>query len=203
MIRKKRRGNPVRCAIIWLVIFSVFGLGAWQRKALISLWGDASRILHVEDVGAALRLTHEDQFGLICPPSGCFVFGHDGIVAGHARVVVGDILIRIDDPAGTDPAAGTLLMDQPSWANLKPILEAVRRKEISAPTIRLARASNELFIQSVRDDGSSVPFYFSLDFDPAEQLRALSAFLKQAPLSTLEYADFRVKGRIFYKQLPK
>ncbi len=193
----------MRRVIIWLIFLSMLGFGIWQRQAVLSSWRNVMRVIYMEDVAVALGLMRQDHFGLICPPSGCFVFGHDGIVSGHARIVVGDVVMRVDDLMGTDPAVGALFINQPSWANLKPILEAVERKEIIAPTMRLMRASNELFIESPREDGGTVLFYFSLDLDPAEHLRALSAFLKQAPLSTLEYADFRVKGRIFYKTLPK
>lgn len=200
MIRKKkRRQNTARRVIALLIVACIGALIVWQRVPAWAAWQNIARLARRDDAEEALRLIRREKFGLICPESECFIFDRDGIVFERARIVVGDVVMRVEDPSGKEPSTDARFIDDVSWGNLKPILAFIEGRGVPVSRIELKRSAYEIIIESPGEAGP-VPFYFSLEFDPADHLRAMPAFLKQAPLRTLMYADFRVQGRIFYKQ---
>ena len=198
-VRKRRRGGIRRIAIACIGAAFV-ACAVWQRVALVSFMSDVRRASHVPDVVSALHSLHRETFGVLCMTSpgaadDCYVFDADGIIFGTAHTVVGDAIARIDDASAFKPAIGEPFLDAGVWQNLSPIVAAIKNGDMPVSVFVLKRAEREVVV-TLSPSGTSL--YFSLEFSPEKHLRALPEFMKKVRAETLEYADLRVEGKIFY-----
>ena len=125
----------------------------------------------------------------------CYMFDTDGIIFKSAHMVVGDVIARVDDVSDFKPALGVMFADANIWQNMGKII-AYAKDGLPANRMEFMRAEKELII-TLSD--SNTRLYFNVLLDPDEHIRALKELSKTVPLETLEYADLRVKGRVFYK----
>lgn len=159
------------------------------------------RVLHVPDISSVLHSMRQETFGVLCMKheniaDDCYVFDRDGIVFGPARTVVGDVIVRIDDPSAFIPALGQPMIESDAWANLFPVIRFLHDDGVAFSTVSLKRAQKELAI-TLPDTGTLI--YISLEFSPERSLRALSELAKKTSLAGLKYIDLRAEGKIFYK----
>ena len=186
----------------WLFVFIfVIAVGIRWRVRMTEYIRTAWLVVRKPDVAAALRLVRHDNFGMLCVKDStgaddCYMFDNDGIVFSAARMVVDDVIVRVNDSSDSKPVIGALFIEPEIWKNMALII-AYAQDELPAGIITLSREDKELTNTLLVDRGTRL--YFNLRLDPAEHIRALQELQKTIPLDSLDYVDLRVKGRVFYK----
>lgn len=201
MLRPRRKKKNWMRFFTWLFVFIfIIAVGIRWHARMAEYMKSAWLVAHKPDVVAALRLARHDNFGMLCVKDmagadDCYVFNKDGIVFGSARMVVGDVIVRVNDQSDFKLVIGAPLIDADIWKNLAPLI-AYAREGLPAVIMALSRQEKELTV-TLSESGTRL--YFNLRLDPAEHIRALKELAKTVPLASLQYADLRVKGRVFYK----
>jgi hypothetical protein len=201
MLRRRKKQRHWMRFFTWLCIFVLVIGGGIRWYARIGQYVESAwLVVRKPDVAAALRLIRHDNFGMLCikeveGADDCYMFDKGGVVFGSARMVVGDVIVRVDDVSDFKPVLGAMLIDADTWKNMAPII-AYAANGLPAGVMALSRAERELTV-TLSESGTRL--YFNLRLDPAEHIRALKELTKTIPLISLQYADLRVKGRVFYK----
>ncbi len=197
---RKKKKNWLRCIASITVLAAVIFAGVYFRAQIMWFTESAWLVMRKPDIASILHAVRREDFGMLCvkdaaEADNCYVFDKEGVIFEAANVVVGDVIARVDDASDFKPALGVMLADADIWANMAPIV-AYAKEDLPVSRMVFMRAERELAVM-LADSGTKL--YFSLRFDPAEHIRALKELSKTSPIETLEYADLRVKGRVFYK----
>jgi hypothetical protein len=196
-LAKKRRPRRVGFYVVLLLALTVGYLGFAYRAPLSAFAREAWLVVNKPDIRETLKETRRKQFGMICKSADdCWIFDSEGIIYAAARTVVGDVLVRIEDESDFAPEIQARVVRDSDWANLMPIIEFAQTRAVDVSRFVLRRAEGE--VRLTTPDG--VLMRFSLDVNPREHIAAFPSFIRRAPLATLEYADFRIPGKIFYKE---
>lgn len=197
---RKKKKNWLRPLISLAVLALVIFMGVYFRVQAARFASSAWLVVKKPDIASVLHAVRREDFGMLCVKDvtgadSCYVFDNEGVIFEAANVVVGDVIARMDDASDFKPALSTILADPSLWANMAPII-AYAKSGLPASRMELLRTEKEITV-TLTDSGTKL--YFNLGFDPGEHIRALKELSKTAPLETLQYADLRVKGRVFYK----
>ncbi len=200
MLRPQKKKNWLRCIIsfAFLGLFIFIGVRFYVQIAryAANVW----LVVRKPEIASVLHALRREDFGMLCVKDlsgadSCYVFDKEGLIFEAANVVVGDVIARVDDASDFKPALGAMFTDPDVWGNMVPLVAYVK-DGLPRGRMEFTRAGRELVI-TLTDSGTKL--YFSLGFDPSEHIRALKELSKTLPLETLQYADLRVKGRVFYK----
>jgi hypothetical protein len=198
--QKKKKKNWLRCifscTVLILIIFTGIRFHTQVARYAANIW----LVVKKPDIASVLHAVHREDFGMLCVKDAtgadsCYVFDKEGVIFEAANLVVGNVIARVDDASDFKPVLGMMLADQDVWQNIAPII-TYAKEGLPASRIEFVRAERELAV-TLTDSGTKL--YFSLQFDPSEHIRALKELSKTARVDTLQYADLRVKGRLFYK----
>lgn len=145
-----------------------------------------------------INIKERGLYGVVCKSKGnCFAFDNEGVVYAPAPYVKGELVLRIEDESSTPVVLGKKLFSKDQWLdNIFKTLNVLKSGgfKISSITIR----NVELHEWAV-ELSSSMKFYFSLDFVPKQLSSTLKAVKERLDLKKLQYLDFRVEGRVYYK----
>ena len=129
--------------------------------------------------------------------SKCFWFAKNGIILGPAPLVEGNIIPRVSDYVRPKADLGEKVLPPQFLPNLMLILETLDASGLSIKEVRLDSLEDQE-IKVLTYDGPSL--YFSLRFPAATSLAVIRSFLtKPDDFRRLEYLDFRVENRAYYK----
>ncbi len=129
------------------------------------------------------------------PPPQCFWFDALGIV-NKAPSTEGSLILAVQDYSRSSTPRGEALLPPEMLANLFSVFAALKEIPVAPKEIRL----NDLDLKEVQ-----VPTYdgptleFSLQFPAVNTPAAFKKLAARTPISKLEYIDFRVENRIYYK----
>lgn len=197
---KKKKKNWLRCIFSFTVLAAVIFVCVRYRTQIARYADTAWLVIKKPDVASILHAVRREDFGMLCvkDPAGaddCYVFDAEGVIFDSARIVVGDVIARVDDASDFKPVLGAMLADAEIWPNMAGVIAYVK-DGLPPSRMTFARTEREITV-TLTESGTRL--YFNLGLDPAEHIRALKELSKTVPLTTLEYADLRVKGRVFYK----
>lgn len=201
MIRpRKKRRHWFRRFMFFCVLAIIIVAGVHFRFQIVDFAQSVWLVARKPEIASVLRAIHRENFGMLCVKNStgaddCYVFDGDGIVFDSARMLVGDVIVRVDDQSDFKPILGEPFINADIWKNMAPIV-AYAKDDMPRSRITLDRVAEELTITFFE---SGTRLYFNLRLDPAEHIRALKELQKTVVLTSLEYADLRVKGRVFYK----
>jgi len=160
--------------------------GAWCLKAQIN--SDQTQI-NSDNIGVNQSRNQSE--------SKCMWFDKNGFVFAAAPALEGNLINKVDDFSGRDLNIGDSVLDANLAENLIKIFGVLERSGLKIKSLRLENLS----LQEIVFDQpqSSLPkLYFSLREDPEFILAALDG-LKQIGFSKIDYADFRVENKAYYK----
>lgn len=131
-----------------------------------------------------------NPFGLLCSKatSGCFWFDNEGVLFASASAAEGFLIPKVFDENKFTPAL--------SPETLFYVKELARLPTVTPmETIIKENILEEIEVKTLKGP----KLYFSLKFTIDNLSEILNKLNKEVKLASLEYIDFRVPGRIFYR----
>lgn len=148
-----------------------------------------------------ITVKERDPFGIWCltlhDPPRCFWFDEQGILYEPAPLGEGNLLLAVSDSAQKDPGLSSRILPQEFLSNALSIFRVLQAFDFPIQTIRL----EDLALQEMKVVTYGGPaLYFSLRF-PSDVTRSVIQTLRagEAAWEKLEYIDFRVENRAYYK----
>jgi cell division septal protein FtsQ len=127
--------------------------------------------------------------------SACLWFDKDGVLFAEAPLMEGELINKVFDSSGRELKIGDKILEENLLENLLKIFEVLQKSELSMKNLYL----QDLSLQEVAAQSPNLPkIYFSLRFSPESALPAIQS-LKNSGLGKLDYIDFRVENRAYYK----
>jgi cell division septal protein FtsQ len=125
----------------------------------------------------------------------CWWFDKNGVIFAEAPLVEGELINKVFDSSGRELKIGDKILKENLLKNLLKIFEVLQKSELSMKNLYL----QDLSLQEVVAQSLNLPkIYFSLRIDPEFTLTAIES-LKNLGLERIEYIDFRVENRAYYK----
>lgn len=127
----------------------------------------------------------------------CFVFDRNGVVFGRSPRAEGALLLKIRNENPLSGFLGGGILPQESWMeNIFNTLDTIKNGGRNTSLITIGDYALHEW-EARLDDGPKL--IFSLDFIPQNLAGLLQNLEKKFDLEKLDYVDFRVQNRIFYK----
>jgi len=151
------------------------------------------------------RFREREGYGIWCfmraEPAHCIWFDAEGVILEKSVFVEGNLLRRVADYAQEPKRIHARVLPPELLANLFSVLRVVAEAKVSVREVRL----EDLTLEEVRVATYAAPdLYFSLRF-PADNALAVIDSLQAGEsqngksFGELEYIDFRVENRAYYK----
>jgi hypothetical protein len=126
----------------------------------------------------------------------CYWFDGQGIAFAKTFDTQGSLMFAIHDYSQDHVGLNTTVLPEPFVANLISVIDAVKQSGVDVKEIALRDLSlQELTVTTY--DGPSL--YFSLRFSAANDLPVLQSLMAKPNFKNLQYVDFRVENRAYYK----
>ena len=128
--------------------------------------------------------------------SDCWWLDDNGVLFARALQVEGNLITVVNDYSQKNLGLGSDILPSEFISNIFSVFKVISGGDFSVKEIRL----NNINLQEVEVDTYSGPkLYFSLRF-PADNALAVIQSLKNQPgLDKLQYIDFRLENRAYYK----
>lgn len=128
--------------------------------------------------------------------SSCWWFDNEGTLFARALNVEGNLIAVVNDYSQKNLGAGSNILPSEFIPNMFSIFQVLSKSDFSVKEIRL----DDINLQEVEvDTYEGLKLYFSLRF-PADNALAVIQSLKNQPgLNKLQYIDFRIENRAYYK----
>ncbi len=140
------------------------------------------------------RLTVNGQLSTV---NNCLWFDKNGVAFEHAPKTEGEMIYKVDDFSGRQLAIGDEIIKEDLFVNLLKIFNVLEQSDLNIRTLQIKDLS--LQEATIEPANALTPkIYFSLRFDPAFTVPAIQA-IKEYGLNKIEYVDFRVENRAYYK----
>jgi len=126
----------------------------------------------------------------------CYWFDAGGVLFKRGFDTEGSSLFAIHDYSQADPGLGGKILPDEFVANMLSVVSTVRQSGISISEIALRDISLEE-IDVTTYNGPDI--YFSLRFPSDEDLPVMEDLMLRNNFAKLQYVDFRVENRAYYK----
>jgi hypothetical protein len=147
-----------------------------------------------------VRVSERERVGIWCFESGdpevCFWFDRGGVLFMPGYAAEGNLTPVLRDHSRDPLVLGAIALPQRLLTNLLTVFSALDSLHLSIREVRL----EDLALEEVRvltHEGPSL--LFSLRFPATGVANAVAVVGNQAALSQLEYIDFRVEGKVYYR----
>ncbi len=144
------------------------------------------------------RVAERQPFGIWClmPDDSCYWFDDTGVIFQRTFDTEGSLLSSVHDYSQTALGLGGTILPAEFVGNMLSILNVIKESGISAKEIAL----NNIGLQEIDITTYNGPaLYFSLRFPADEDLTVLQSLMVMPKFAKLQYVDFRVENRAYYK----
>jgi hypothetical protein len=148
-------------------------------------------------------VTEREPVGVWCElpdgqasPTVCWWFDRDGLVFKKSLPLEGSVVKVVYDTSQQSLGLGTHVLPQQFLSPLFSVFEVLQTSGLAVQSIRLhTLSSEELEVQTA----NGPLLYFSLRFSAANTSAVLEKLMQEDSFKKLEYVDFRVENRAYYK----
>ena len=141
-----------------------------------------------------ITVKERERFGVWCASS-CFWYDKSGVIFAEAPAMEGELINKIYDSTNRELKPGDKILEENLLGNLLKIFEVLQKSALSMKNLYL----QDLSLQEISAESPLLPqIYFSLRFNPESTLPAIQS-IKELGLAKIEYIDFRVENRAYYK----
>ncbi|PIR05969.1 hypothetical protein COY65_02370 [Candidatus Jorgensenbacteria bacterium CG_4_10_14_0_8_um_filter_39_13] len=145
-----------------------------------------------------LQVKERQLLGIWCLVSqNCYIFDQDGILFSSAPEAEGSLILKIIDQNNRSLQIGQKVLENPEWfKNILIVWDIFQKNGVGPGTIIV----NDFSLRQWEIDILGGPkFYFSLDNIPSDLAQILKGLAHALQFNVLQYLDFRVPNRIYYK----
>ncbi|MEK9183529.1 MAG: hypothetical protein AAB890_00460 [Patescibacteria group bacterium] len=139
------------------------------------------------------------EYGVFCigeeRPDACYWFDNNGVLNQKATVVLGDVLLNINEISDYKPESNKQFLENNLWENMALIIEFLKSGKLDVKNVLFIRSSQDLIITT----NDSVKILFSLRFNPQNNIAGLLSALEKNKMQNVSQIDLRVENKIFYK----
>ncbi|MFA4827499.1 MAG: hypothetical protein WC596_04625 [Candidatus Shapirobacteria bacterium] len=126
----------------------------------------------------------------------CYWFDKEGVVFVEAPVIEGELFNKVIDSTGRNLKSGDKVLDDRLLENFVKVFEVFDAVNLKSKTIFI----NDLKTEEIAVMPAGFPkTLFSLRFDPRFSIVAIDILKKSGRWQKVEYADFRVENKVYYK----
>lgn len=191
---------------------------SWQRNFLgfdnILAWSTDVRLKSVallpmvKTVGIerdwlnkTIRIVAEDRkpYGIWCVQGdlpNCYWFDDEGVIFQKAAIAEGSLIKTVNDYSGRAIGLGSHILPEKFLKIFFQVLEATKNIGVGTKEVRLdSLEKEELSIATY----AGTTFYFSLRYPAKNAVDTINTLREKVDFSKLEYVDFRVENRVYYK----
>jgi len=146
-----------------------------------------------------LEVTERFVTNVLCEYNGgkCYGMDGNGFVFSSVPEVRGALILRFEAGPGEKIMIGKQYLDSPEWTkNIMHIVAIMESEGFIPKLVKVSGVGLEEW-EAVMPEGFS--FYFSLHFVPENFRSILGDISTKTRLDTLQYFDFRVQNRVYYK----
>ena len=144
-----------------------------------------------------LKVSERQNYGVWCMEQGgekCFAFDDKGIIFSRGTPSEGSLIHNIRDYSNRTIGILSVVLPEDEFINLKEIFEVVELAGMNYKFLEI----KDLSLKEIKTSGGSGPtVYFSLRFSPKFALTAIQEIGQG--ISKLQYLDFRVENKVYYK----
>lgn len=142
--------------------------------------------------------TNEDraQTAAVATSDGCWWFDDGGVILKRAAVVSGGLITAVSDYSQNSLGLNSKILPKEFVSSLFSIFKVLQGSGLNIKEIKL----NDLSLQELEIltyDGPKL--YFSLRFPADKDVEVIQNFMAKPGFSKLQYLDFRVENRVYYK----
>lgn len=147
--------------------------------------------------GVDIKVLEKEVFGVVCSDSNCFVFDDTGVVFRRSPNISGTLIPKIYDPHNRPIVIGLPFLRNPSWfEDIVSVISVLDSLNIGFTEITLGDSqTREWEIDII----SGPTLYFAFGSLPRDINRVLMALLEEIDISSTNYIDLRVEGRVYYQ----
>lgn len=189
------RPLTARNILAWPKGFSEDALRLLPEASAVSVSKDfTSRVV-------TAQVTEREREGIWCVEQGeentkCLWFDGGGRAFGRTVGGEGNLIPVVHDRTGRKVGIGSNVLEGEELPNFLSILEVLKRMSLSIREVRI----ESLELGDVEVATHEGPFfYFSLRFPAWNALAGLEEIKRETDLTVIEYADFRIENRVYYK----
>ncbi len=169
-------------------IFSRFVKVEVEEREKFGIWCLIKKNIISENASSTVEQTETSE--------NCFWFDKEGIIFVEAPAIESELFNRVMDLTGRELKSGDKVLDNRLMENLVKIFNVFNAADIKSKTTHL----NDLKSEEVVVKPLSFPVsFFSLRFSPDFSISAIRALKKDKRWDKIQYADFRVENRVYYK----
>jgi hypothetical protein len=195
--------------IIRLTIFIIVIAGAaWFWKSDSQLLKNLANRILIGAVSVYQKIIHKDvsagSVGIVSIPdktiiwcdSGCFWLGRDGMIFSEAPKTEGSLVKTAKTSLGVERKIGDQALSPAEAENLYAIASVMKKFDFNFSSMDLGDLSLKEAIITI---ASGTKFYFSLKFPPEFTVPVIESLIKSGEINNLQYIDFRMENRAYYK----
>lgn len=189
----------------WLVLFGPDNLLFWKfaQEKISPLY-----VLTVQEIKkevsfgekkVSLDVIERSVVNVICEYNGgkCYGMDENGFVFSSVPEVRGALILRFEAGPDEKIMTGKQYLNSPEWTkNIMQTISIMKSEGFVPQLIKVNGVGLEEW-EAVMPEGFS--FYFSLHFVPENFRSILGDISTKTRLDTLQYFDFRVQNRVYYK----
>ena len=143
------------------------------------------------------NVIEQDPWALWCNKNNCFWFDEKGVILENAPLVSGKLIYKIQDDSERSLSIGdSILLNKIFRDNLMAVISLLKESKLFIEKITLDRI-NFQEISVYLENGLRLDFSLRFKFNLTKN--DFNALLQKIKYQNLEYVDFRVENRIYYK----
>lgn len=161
-----------------------------------------------EDGSILIKVAEREPYGIWCgiapalssgsfaEETSCWWFDEEGVIFKHALFTQGSLIMVVSDYSQNEVGLRSNILPKEFLPNALSILKALKSSGLDIKEIRL----DDLKLEELEATTFSGPkIYFSLRFPANNTAEVIRSFIEKSTFKNLEYLDFRVENRVYYK----
>ncbi len=141
-----------------------------------------------------IEIKEREKFGILCG-NACFWFDKSGVLFAEAPMVDGALINKVSDFTGRNLEIGSQVFEKKFMDNLLKIFAVLKETDLGTGFLELENLGLQ---EIIFNSPLGLKIYFSLRIDPAFSLAGIQS-IKEVGLEKIDYVDFRVNNRVYYK----
>lgn len=162
-------------------------IGVVEREKF-GIWCLIKKNITLENASSTVEQAGENE--------NCFWFDKNGIIFVEAPTIESELFNKVVDSTGRDLKLGDKVLDSRLTENLVKVFNVFDTADVKSKTVQLNDIkSEEVVVKPLLFPAS----FFSLRFSPDFSIAAIKTLKKDKRWDKIQYADFRVENRVYYK----